>query len=200
MARDATSISNPVAVGLVGSGDGVNNPNTNQAPSVATVVGDVMAYLAPAGPSPGSAAAFTLDVSGGEVTVKATSDATADGELHGGSGAVGLTVTILEADSTQSLYTDAFIGDDVDLLAQGVDVEAWTSTQNATTNVVVGAGSIVASGGSATGNATIAGGTLANIGTDFNLSNANLQLVNWGDGSECADFGQQLDHRRPRQQ
>jgi len=124
------------------------------------------------------------DSEGGDVTVKATSDATADGELHGGSGAVGLTVTILEADSTQGLYTDAYIGDDVNLLARGVDVEARVTTQNATTNVVVGAGSIVASGSRATGNATIAGGTLAHIGTDFDVSKANLLLVSWGDGSD----------------
>ena len=88
-ARDATATSNPVAVGLVGGGDGTNNPHQNSSTSAATVSGDVTAFLAPAGANPGSSPIFKLDVSGGDVTVNATSYSQALGELVGGSGGAG---------------------------------------------------------------------------------------------------------------
>ena len=163
-ARDATATSNPVAVGLVGGGDGTNNPHQNSSTSAATVSGDVTAFLAPAGANPGSSPIFKLDVSGGDVTVNATSYSQALGELVGGSGALGITVTYLGADATQSLNTDAYVGDDVELLAHGVDVEATDSLQKAISSAQVLASALIAAGGNAFSNATTSGGTSASIG------------------------------------
>ena len=96
--------------------------------------------------------------------IEAYASSNAYGEAKGGAGALGIAVAILEADASTTLSTSASLAGSTTLHAGGLDIYASTVLARATNSVVVGAGAIIASGGSATGRTTASAGSTASVG------------------------------------
>jgi hypothetical protein len=171
---NATATILAVSVGLVGSGTGPKAGGDTTAK--ASITGAVEAFLAPN-------VAMTID---GMAKVTAGAASTAYGEAKGGSGALGIAISVLQADASTTLGTSASIAAGATLEAGGLVVSASTSLAKATDKVVVGEGAIVGGGAGAHGSTTASAGASAAIGDNANITVTGGGIRVHADGNDFA--------------